>query len=121
MSYVDGFLLVVPTKKLPDYLKMAKLGAKVWMKHGAVDYKECIGEDMSPAMAELTFPKVTKCKDDETVIFSFITFKSRKHRDQVNAKVFKDPLMSPDAMKDKPMPFDMKRMAYGGFETKVQG
>lgn len=125
MSYVDGFVMIVPTKNLADYKKMAKQGCKVWMKYGAVDYKECIGNDLTPDMgpdlkSPLTFLKLTKAKPGETVVFSFIVFKSRKHRDQVNAKVMADPSMSYDAMKDKPVPFDMKRFSYGGFETIVE-
>ena len=121
-KYVDGFVLVVPEKKLKDYKKMATLGAKVWKKYGALDYKECVGQDIAPTgMGDFVplFPKMTDLKKGEVIIFSFIVFKSRKHRDQVNAKVLKDPLMSEENWKDKPMPFDMKRMAYGGFEVFV--
>ncbi|MBP7822537.1 MAG: DUF1428 domain-containing protein [Candidatus Moranbacteria bacterium] len=121
-KYVDGFVIVIPEKNLKDYKKMATLGAKVWKKYGALDYKECVGEDLKPkGMGPISFfPKMTGLKRGETVIFSFIVFKSRKHRDQVNAKVMQDPLMSPEAWGDKPMPFDMKRMAYGGFEVLVE-
>ncbi len=121
-KYVDGFVLVVPEKKLKEYKKMATLGAKVWKRHGALDYKECVSEDIrSKSMGDLVplFPKMTSLKKGEVVIFSFIVFKSRKHRDQVNAKVMNDPLMSGENWKDQPMPFDMKRMAYGGFEVIV--
>lgn len=121
-KYVDGFVLVVKEKDLPAYKKMATLGAKVWKKCGALDYKECVGQDLRPkGMGDFTprFPKMTELKKGETIVFSFIVFKSRKHRDQVNAKVMKDPLMSAENWKDKPMPFDMKRMAYGGFEVLV--
>lgn len=120
MKYVDGFVLVVPKNKLKVYKKMAELGRKVWRKHGALDYKECIGDDMNPdsgGMKTMPFPKLTKLKKGEVVIFSFIVFKSRKHRDQVNAKVMKDPMMNDPQYKD--MPFDMKRMSYGGFEVIV--
>ena len=123
MRYVDGFVIVVTKKKLPLYRKMAALGGKIWKKHGALEYFECIGDDLQPkgmgTETMLTFPKMTKMKPSETVVFSFIVFQSRKHRDQVNAKVMKDPAMSPEAWKDKPMPFDMKRMAYGGFKAIV--
>lgn len=121
-KYVDGFVLVVPAKKLKEYKKMATMGCKVWMKHGALDYKECVSEDIhSSGMGMVPmFPKMTNLKKGELVIFSYIVFKSRKHRDQVNAKVMKDPAMDPEEFKDKPMPFDMKRMAYGGFEVMVE-
>lgn len=122
MKYVDGFVLVVPKKNIAAYKKMAKIGAKMWKKYGALDYKECMGDDMSPnmgGMSGLTFPKMAKAKKDETVWFSYIVFKSRAHRDQVNAKVMKDPIMNDPKYKDKPMPFDMNRMAYGGFKVMV--
>lgn len=118
MSYVDGFVLVIPKKSLAMYKRMASVASKVWKKYGALDYKECIGDDLKPAMAMLTFPKLTKLKPSEVVVFSYIVFKSRAHRDRVNAKVMSDPFM--DKYKDKPMPFDMKRMAYGGFKTLVE-
>lgn len=120
-KYVDGFVIAIPKKNIDDYKKMAKLGAKVWMKHGALDYKECIGEDLRPTgmggMPMLTFPKMTSAKPNETIAFSYILFKSRAHRDQVNAKVMKDPMMNDPKWKDMPMPFEMDRMAYGGFEV----
>lgn len=119
-SYVDGFVLPIPKGKLAQYKKMASLGGKLWVKHGALQYFECVGEDLHPKWTKLPFPKLTRVKAGETVVFSFIVFKSRKHRDQVNAKVMKDPAMSPEHFKDKPMPFDMKRMAYGGFKTIVE-
>ncbi len=121
-KYVDGFVITMPKKNLEAYKKMAKLGAKMWKKHGALDYKECIGNDLTPdmgGMKVLTFPKMTKAKPDEIVVFSYITFKSRKHRDQVNKKVMSDPAMSPEEYKDEPMPFTMNKMAYGGFEVIV--
>lgn len=125
MTYVDGFLIVMQTKNLAAYKKMASLGRKIWMKHGALDYKECIGDDLTPDMGPelkdpLTFPKLTKAKPGETVVFSFIVFKSKAHRNAVNKKVMKDPAMSPESMKDMPMPFDMKRFSYGGFKTIVE-
>jgi len=122
-KYVDGFVIAIPKKNLPAYKEMAKVGAKVWKKYGALDYKECVGEDLKPdsmGMPMLTFPKLTKIKPSETVVFSYIVYKSRKHRDQVNAKVMKDPVMNDPKWKDMPMPFDMKRMAYGGFEVIVE-
>jgi len=120
--YVDGFLLPVPKKKLGEYRRMAREGGKIWKKHGALEYLECVGDDLKPNMGGFkiaTFPGTIKLKPGETVFFSFIIYKSRAHRDRVNAKVMKDPLMNDPANKDKPMPFDMKRMAYGGFKAIV--
>lgn len=119
MTYVDGFVFVVKKKNLVAYKKMAAEGGKLWKKHGALSYKECIGNDLTPEHVKLTFPKLTKCKKDEIVCFSYITYKSKSHRDTVNAKVMKDPAMSAEAWKDKPMPFDMNRMTMGGFEAFV--
>lgn len=99
---------------------MALQGAKIWKKYGALAYYECVGDDLNAKHVTLPFPKIVSAKKNETVIFSFIVFKSRKHRDQVNAKVMKDPVMSAENWKDKSMPFDMKRMVYGGFKTIVQ-
>jgi uncharacterized protein YbaA (DUF1428 family) len=99
---------------------MARLGAKVWKKHGALEYFECVGDDLHPKWASIPFPRTVRLKPGETVVFSFIVFKSRAHRDRVNAKVMKDPMMSDPAWKDKPMPFDVKRMAYGGFKVLVE-
>lgn len=122
-KYVDGFVLVVPKKKLAEYRKMAQWGKKLWMKHGALDYKECVGDDLKPKSMggpkPLSFVKMAKAKSGEAVWFSFIVYKSKKHRDAVNAKVMKDPVMSDPKWKDTPMPFDMKRMASGGFKVVV--
>jgi uncharacterized protein YbaA (DUF1428 family) len=122
-GYVDGFLLVVPKDKVAEYKKMAALGKKLWMKHGALDYKECQGDDLHPAgmpgAKPRSFAKAAAAKDGETVWFSFIVFKSKKHRDQVNAKVMKDPAMDDPKFKDQAMPFDMKRFSYGGFKVEV--
>lgn len=120
-NYVDGFVLAVPKKNLQVYRKMATIGCKVWKKHGALEYFECVGDDLAPKWVTLTFPKMIKAKPGETVVFAFIVFKSKAHRDSVNAKVMKDPLMNDPKYKDKPMPFDMKRMAYGGFKVIVKG
>ena len=117
MSYVDGFVLVVPKKKLPAYVKLARKASKVWREHGALDYRECVGDDLKVKMG-LPFPKLAKAKAGETVIFSWISYKSRAHRDKVNAKVMADKRLF-DGM-PKEMPFDMKRMAYGGFKTLVE-
>ena len=122
MTYVDGFVLVVPKKKIAMYKKMAAQAGKIWRKHGALDYKECMGEDMKPSMGGMraqTFPKMAKCKRGETVWFSFIVYKSRAHRDSVNKKVMKDFDLHHPEWKDKEMPFDMKRFAYGGFKAMV--
>ncbi len=121
-AYVDGFVLVVPKKKVAEYRSMAQEGGKIWIKYGALDYKECMGDDMSPnmgGMPGLTFPKMAKVKKGETVWFSYITYKSRAHRDQVNKKVMAEMDKQAEKYKDKPMPFDMKRMAYGGFKVVV--
>ena len=116
MSYVDGFVIPVPEKKLDAYVRMAKMGKKMWLKHGALDYKECVGEDLENKWGT-TFPKMMKLKPGETVVFSYIVFKSRAHRDRVNAKVMKEM----EKMGDMPdMPFDVKRMVYGGFKVLVE-
>ncbi|HSB47248.1 MAG TPA: DUF1428 domain-containing protein [Candidatus Bilamarchaeum sp.] len=120
VGYVDGFVLVVPKKNMKEYAKMAKEAGKVWKKHGALDYKECWGEDLKPDMSGmpvLTFPKLTKMKPGETVVFSYITYKSRAHRDKVNAKVIKEMEKAMDP--NMKMPFDTKKMAYGGFKVLV--
>lgn len=117
MSYADGFVLVVPKKRIADYRKMAKKAGKVWREHGALDYKECVGEDLKVKFG-VPFTKLAKSKPTETVVFAWIVYKSRKHRDQVNAKVMADPRMN-KMMDPTDMPFDMKRMTYGGFEVIV--
>lgn len=116
MKYIDGFVLVVPKKNIAKYRKMAKLGAKLWMKYGALEYVEAVGDDLNHKGA-WDFPKMVKAKPSETVFFSYIVYKSKAHRNAVNKKVMNDP-----AMKEEPkdMPFDMKRMAYGGFKALVQ-
>ena len=123
-KYVDGFVLVVPKNKVAEYKKMADEGKQMWMKHGALEYMECMGEDLVPkamgGMKPLAFTKMTKAKPDETVWFSFIVYKSRKHRDEVNKKVMDEMTEAYKDQKDMPMPFDMKRMAYGGFEVVVE-
>lgn len=123
IGYVDGFVLVVPKANRDAYKKMAKEGAKMWMKAGALDYKECVGDDLAApemgGMKALTFTKMAKLKDTEEVWFSFIGFKSRAHRDQVNKKVMADMHKNAAKYKDFKMPFDEKRMAYGGFKVIV--
>jgi len=119
-TYVDGFVLVVPKAKRAAYKKMAKEGAAAWKKFGALDYRECRADDMSPQHVTFTFPKMAKAKPDEEVWFSFITFKSKADRKAINKKVmaFFDEKYA--GKEDMPMPFDMKRMAYGGFTTEVE-
>lgn len=117
MAYVDGFVLVVPKKNVARYRKMAQKAGKVWREHGALDFKECIGDDLKVAPGcGKPFPSLARAKRGETVFFSFIVYRSRAHRDRVNAKVMQDPRIHMD-MKD--MPFDVKRMAYGGFKVLV--
>lgn len=120
-NYVDGFVLVVPKENFTRYKKMAADGAKMWMKHGALDYKECVIDDAEPQHVFLTFPKMAKAKKDETIWFSYIVYKSRKHRDEVNKKVMSDPAMNDPKWKNFKMPFDMKRFAYGGFKVVING
>lgn len=120
-KYVDGFVLPVPEEKLGEYKKMAMEGGKIWKKHGALEYYECVGDDLASEMMGMKytkFPKMAKAKPGELIIFSFIVYKSKAHRDSVNAKVMKEFMQDPKN-KDREMPFDMKRMAYGGFETLV--
>lgn len=124
-KYLDGFVLVVPKNKVSEYKKMAREGAAMWMKYGAIEYMECVGEDLVPkdmgGMKPLAFTKMAKAKPSETVWFSFIVYKSRKHRDEVNAKVMKEMDKQMEKYKDKQMPFDMRRFAYGGFDIIVEG
>jgi len=115
--YVDGYVLPVPKKNIPAYRRMAKLAGRIWRKHGALDYKECVGEDLKNKWG-VAFPRAARAKSGETVVFSYIVFKSRAHRDRVNAKVVKDPRLA-SLMNHKAMPFDMKRMVYGGFKVLV--
>ncbi|HPG88736.1 MAG TPA: DUF1428 domain-containing protein [Hyphomicrobium sp.] len=115
MNYVDGFVLAVPKARLADYKKLAKLGAKVWKEHGAIAYAECLEDDV--AVGKLTsFPRSVKRTDDEFVVFSYIVYKSRKHRDEVMKKVMADKRMK---MSMENAPFDTKRMIFGGFKTIV--
>lgn len=124
-KYVDGYVLVVPKKKVDAYRKMAKDASKIWKKCGALEYMECLGDDLTPDMGGmkiLTFTKLMKLKKNETVWFSFITYKSRAHRDRVNKNVMKEmeKKYGKEAMDSTGMPFDMKRMAYGGFKVAVE-
>jgi uncharacterized protein YbaA (DUF1428 family) len=117
MAYVDGFLLPVPKKNLEAYTRMSRKAGKLWREHGALDYKECAGDDLK-VKGMVPFPRRLKLKPGETVVFSWIVFKSRAHRDQVNARVMKDPRLA-GMMDSKAMPFDVKRMVYGGFRVIV--
>ena len=117
--YVDGFVVPVPTKKLKDYLALAKKAAKVWKDHGAVDYKEYVADDVKVGK-RTSFPRSVKLKKGETVVFSYIVYKSRAQRDKCNAKVMKDKRLA-DMMDPKKMPFDGKRLIYGGFKLLVDG
>ena len=116
MRYVDGYVMPVPKKNLKAYARMARMGAKIWMKHGALDYKECVGEDLKTKWG-MPFSRLMKLKPGETVVFSYVVFKSRAHRDRVNAKVMKEMEKMGDM---KEMPFDIKRMVYGGFKVLVE-
>lgn len=116
--YVDGYVIPLPKKGLATYRKMAKGGARVWKKHGALEYFECIGDDLKSKMG-VPFPKQMELKSGETVVFAFVVFKSRAHRDAVNAKVMKDPALA-EMMKGVKMPFDCNRMVYGGFKVLVE-
>ena len=116
MAYVDGFLLAVPKQNIDAYKAMARRAGEVWKEHGALAYVECVGDDVP--YGELTsFPRAVQAKDEEIVIFSWIVYESRAQRDAVNAKVMADPRLKGD-MSD--MPFDGKRMIYGGFETFLE-
>ena len=119
-KYTDGFVLPVPKRKLKQYFQIAKKASKVWHDHGALEYMECLGDDLKSAEGfAMPFPKGIRIKSGETVVFSFIVYKSRAQRDKVNAAVMKDPRIA--AMCDpKNMPFDCKRMLYGGFKVMVE-
>jgi uncharacterized protein YbaA (DUF1428 family) len=116
-QYVDGFVIPLPKDKIEDYRKIADAASKVWKDHGALSYYECVGDDLD-VKDQLSFTKIAGAKPDETVVFAWIVFESREHRDQVNAKVMEDPRIK-EAMKDMEMPFDCSRMAYGGFKPIV--
>jgi uncharacterized protein YbaA (DUF1428 family) len=118
MKYVDGYVLPVPKRNLPAYRRMAQKAGKVWREHGALEFRECVGDDLKTKMPA-SFPGKLKLKPDETVVFSWIMFKSRAHRDSVNAKVMKDPRLA-KMMDMKAIPFDSKRMLYGGFKVAVE-
>ncbi|WP_247002150.1 DUF1428 domain-containing protein [Halosolutus gelatinilyticus] len=119
--YVDGFVLPIPNDKLDAYREIADEAGQLWIEHGALEYFEGVGDDMEPDMGDMSmrlFPQLAETGDDETVVFSFIVFESREHRDEVNAKVMDDPAMDPENY-DEEMPVDLERMAYGGFRSIV--
>lgn len=119
IGYIDGFVLIVPQDKIQEYQKMAQEAADLWKKHGALSYHECQGDDLDPetnCMPMLSFPKLTKLQEGETVWFSFIGYKSHSHRDEVNEKVMAE---MTENDKNTEMPFDIGRMSWGGFEVKV--
>jgi uncharacterized protein YbaA (DUF1428 family) len=117
MPYVDGFVVPVPKKSVDAYRRIARKAGKVWREHGAIEFRECIADDVKPGKLT-SFPQSVKLKPDETVMFSWIVYKSRSHRDRVNAKVMKDPRLA-KMMNPAAMPFDAKRMVYGGFKVLV--
>lgn len=116
-NYVDGYVLPVPKKNIKTYIRMAKQAGEVWKDHGALDYKECVADDLN-VKGLTSFAKAATLKKGETVVFAYVVFKSRKHRDSVNAKVMKDPRIA-KMCDPKKMPFDVKRMVYGGFKIAV--
>jgi len=124
-KYVDGFIIVVPKDKNEEYKKMAEGGRDAWMKYGALSYYECRGDDLIAqemgGEKARAFPEMAGAGSDETVWFSFITFKSKEHRDEVNAKVMEEMSKQMQGHEDMSMPFDMKRMSYGGFQVEVEG
>lgn len=117
MNYVDGHVLPVPTESLPAYRRIAQKASRIWREHGALEYRECVGDDLAVGWG-IPFPKQMKLKPGETVVFAYVVFKSRAHRDRVNAKVMKDPRLAASC-DPKNMPFDCRRMVYGGFKTIV--
>jgi uncharacterized protein YbaA (DUF1428 family) len=119
MRYVDGYLVPVPKKNLQTYRRMAQKAGKVWRDHGALEYIECVADDVKPGK-HTSFPQSVKLKPSETVVFAYIVYKPRAHRDRVNAKVMKDPRLA-NMMDPKALPFDGKRMIWGGFKVLVEG
>ena len=118
MAYVDGFLLPIRRRNIGRYKKLAQLAARVWREHGALEYRECAGDDLKVKMGT-SFLRASRARAGETAVFAWIVYKSRAHRDRVNKKVMKDARIA-KMMDNKKMPFDVKRMAYGGFRVIVQ-
>jgi uncharacterized protein YbaA (DUF1428 family) len=117
MAYVDGFVVPVPKRKVDAYRRMARKAGKIWREHGALEYRECVADDVKAGKVT-SFPQSVKLKRDEAVVFSWIVYRSRAHRDRVNAKVMSDPRLT-GMMDPKDMPFDAKRMFFGGFKVIV--
>lgn len=117
MSYVDGFIVPVPRERLDDYRRLARKAGKIWMEYGALAYHECIADDVEPGKTT-SFPRSVKLKDDEVVVFAYIIYKSRAQRDKVNKQVMADPRLA--GMDPKTLPFDGKRMIWGGFKSLVE-
>ena len=118
MRYVDGYVVPVAKKNLAVYRRMAQKAGKVWRDHGALEYIECVADDVKPGK-RTSFPQSVKLKPDETVVFAYVVYNSRAHRDRVNAKVMKDPRLA-NMMDPKAMPFDAKRMFWGGFKVLIE-
>ena len=118
MSYVDGFVLPVPEKNLADYKRMARKAGKIWREHGALEYIECVADDVQPGKVT-SFPQAVKLKPGEVVVFAWIVYKSRRDRDRINKLVMSDPRLA-DMMDPKSLPFDGKRMFWGGFKKIVE-
>ncbi len=117
MRYVDGYVLPIPKKNVAAYRRLASKASKVWRDHGALEYRECVGDDLA-IKGIVPFPRLLKLKPSETVVFAWVVYKSRAHRDRVNGKVMQDPRLA--KMVTKAMPFDMKRMVCGGFKVIVE-
>lgn len=117
-KYADGFVLIVPKKNLDAYRKMSRKAGRIWREYGALEYRECVGDDLK-AKFGLPFGKLTKAKPSEAVVFSWIVYRSRKERDKINAKVMADERLAGAGCDPDNMPFDIKRMSYGGFEVFV--
>ena len=119
MAYVDGFVIPVREENIAAYRKLARAAGKIWMEHGAVAYTECVADDVKPGKVT-SFPQAVKLKPGEVVVFSWIVYKSRRDRDRINAAVMKDPRMNKLVPDPKQVPFDMKRMFFGGFKPIVE-
>jgi uncharacterized protein YbaA (DUF1428 family) len=119
MPYVDGFVIPIKKRNIAKYRRIARTAGRIWRRYGALEYRECVGDDLNVKDMGLTFPKLAKLKSGETVLFSWILYKSKAHRNRVNAKVMKDPRIAKMMTDPKLMPFDTKRMSYGGFKVIV--
>jgi uncharacterized protein YbaA (DUF1428 family) len=116
--YVDGYVIPIPKRKVQAYRRIAAKAGKIWREHGALEYRECVGDDLK-IKGHVSFPQLARARPGETVVFSWVVYRSRAHRDRVNKKVMKDPRIA--NMGAEPMPFDVKKMAYGGFKVLVDG